>query len=197
MPYVCPTSPAQYGAAVIGGLLFGVAVFAKRLSTPSSGGAVSARSRLSILGIAIQSVSFFLAAAAPVKFAPSESGKSLILAAVVLCLGIAGALLFHLSARALGTNWSLVARTRVEHRLVRNGPFARLRHPIYFAMLLLLAALAIGMGHIWGLIAAVPVFLFGTLIRIREEERLLRDQFGDEYARYASETPAFIPGLKL
>ena len=64
-------------------------------------------------------------------------------------------------------------------------------------MLLLLAALAIGMGHIWGLIAAVPVFLVGTLIRIREEERLLRDQFGDEYARYASETPAFIPGLKL
>ncbi|HEX4799683.1 MAG TPA: isoprenylcysteine carboxylmethyltransferase family protein, partial [Sphingomicrobium sp.] len=194
---VYPTSPAQYGAAVIGGLLFGVAVFAKRLSTPSSGGAVSARSRLSILGIAIQSVSFFLAAAAPVRFAPSESGKSLILAAVVLCLGIAGALLFHLSARALGTNWSLVARTRVGHRLVRDGPFARLRHPIYFAMLLLLAALAIGMGHIWGLIAAVPVFLVGTLIRIREEERLLRDQFGDEYARYASETPAFIPGLKL
>jgi protein-S-isoprenylcysteine O-methyltransferase Ste14 len=60
-------------------------------------------------------------------------------------------------------------------------------------MLLLLIALSIGLGHIWGLIAAIPLFVVGTLIRIREEERLLRQQFGDAYDSYARETPAFIP----
>ncbi|HET9146071.1 MAG TPA: isoprenylcysteine carboxylmethyltransferase family protein [Sphingomicrobium sp.] len=149
---------------------------------------------MSIVGIGIQSASFVVAMAAPVKFStPSESVRSFVLAAIVLALGVAGALLFDRSAKALGANWSLVARMREEHQLVREGPFARMRHPIYFAMLLLLIALSIGLGHIWGLIAAIPLFVVGTLIRIREEERLLRQQFGDAYDSYARETPAFIP----
>jgi protein-S-isoprenylcysteine O-methyltransferase Ste14 len=198
VPYVYPVSLVQYAAAVVGGLLFGAAVFAKRLSTPKSSEAPSARSALSIVGIGIQTASFVVAAAAPVEFsAPSYSARSVILAALVLCLGVAGAWLFHRSAKALGANWSLVARMRAEHHLVQDGPFATVRHPIYLAMLLLLAALSIGLGHIVGLAAAIPLFFIGTLIRIREEERLLRDQFGEEYARYANKTPAFIPGLKL
>jgi len=195
MTYVSSTSVLQYAAAIIAGLLFGAAVFAKRLSSHRSAeGLTAARSRLSIVGIGIQGASFVVAMAAPVKFStPSESVRSFVLAAIVLALGVAGALLFDRSAKALGANWSLVARTREEHQLVREGPFARMRHPIYFAMLLLLIALSIGLGHIWGLIAAIPLFVVGTLIRIREEERLLRQQFGDAYDSYARETPAFIP----
>ena len=197
MPYVYPTSPLQYAAAILGGLLFGVAVLAKRLKTPKFVGPTSARSGLSIVGIVIQSASFFVAAAAPIEFSPGYSSRSVILAAVVLSLGISGALLFHSSARALGANWSLIARTRAEHQLVRSGPFATMRHPIYFAMLLLLIALGLGLGHVWGLIAAIPLFVIGTVIRIREEERLLRKQFGSAYDDYASRTPAFIPRLRL
>ena len=118
------------------------------------------------------------------------------LAAVVLALGVGGALLFDRSARVLGANWSLVARMRTDHQLVREGPFARMRHPIYFAMLLLLAALAIGLGHIWGLVLAIPFFLIGTSIRIAEEEKLLRAQFGEDHARYVREVPAFIPFIR-
>lgn len=113
--------------------------------------------------------------------------------AVVLLLGVGGALLFDRSARVLGTNWSVVARMRTDHLLVRDGPFARMRHPIYFAMLLMLTALGIGLGHIWGLAAAIPVFVIGTSIRIREEEKLLRAQFGEDHARYVREVPAFFP----
>jgi len=195
MTYVSSTSVLQYAAAIIAGLLFGAAVFAKRLSSHRSAeGLTAARSRLSIVGIGIQSAGFVVAMAAPVKFTtPSYSLRSIFLAAIVVALGMAGALLFDRSAKALGANWSLVARMREEHQLVREGPFARMRHPIYFAMLLLLIALSIGLGHIWGLIAAIPLFVVGTLIRIREEERLLRQQFGDAYDSYARETPAFIP----
>ena len=195
MAYVSSTSVLQYAAAIIAGLLFGTAVFAKRMSTHRSAeGLTAARSRLSIVGIGIQSAGFVVAMSAPVKFTtPSYSLRSIFLAAIVVALGMAGALLFDRSAKALGANWSLVARTREEHQLVRDGPFSRLRHPIYFAMLLLLMALSIGLGHIWGLVAALPLFLGGTIIRIREEERLLRQQFGDAYDSYARETPAFIP----
>jgi protein-S-isoprenylcysteine O-methyltransferase Ste14 len=37
--------------------------------------------------------------------------------------------------------------------------------------------------------------LAGTFIRIREEEKLLRAQFGDDYALYVREVAAFIPGI--
>lgn len=198
MNYVSSTSGLQYAAAVIGGLVFGLAVFAKRMRTQRSAeGITSARSRLSIVGIVIQSAGFVVVAAAPVAFStPSKSFRSFALAAIALGLGVGGALLFDRSAKALGANWSLVARTREEHHLVRDGPFARMRHPIYFAMLLLLVALSIGLGHIWGLVAAIPLFWVGTAIRIREEERLLRQQFGDAYDKYAREVPAFIPFLR-
>lgn len=194
MAFVSSISVLQYAAAVVGGLLFGAAVFAKRLKTPKSAEAMSARSRLSILGILIQSAAFFLAAVGRVEVTvPAWSSRSLILSTVVLLLGVGGALLFDRSARVLGANWSVVARMRTDHQLVRDGPFARMRHPIYFAMLLMMAALAIGLGHIWGLIAAIPVFVIGTSIRIREEEKLLRARFGEAHARYVREVPAFIP----
>ncbi|HYX46484.1 MAG TPA: isoprenylcysteine carboxylmethyltransferase family protein [Sphingomicrobium sp.] len=193
MAYI-PISILQYAAVVVGGLLFGAVVLAKRLRTPKADGNVSMRSRLSLFGIAVQTASFFAAAVGRVEVStPIGSSKSLILAAVVLFLGVAGAALFDRSARILGANWSLVARMRTDHQLVRDGPFARIRHPIYFAMLLMLAALGIGLGHIWGLVAAVPLFVIGTSIRIREEEKLLSAQFGEDHARYVREVPAFIP----
>ena len=116
MTYVSSTSVLQYAAAIIAGLLFGAAVFAKRLSSHRSAeGLTAARSRLSIVGIGIQGASFVVAMAAPVKFStPSESVRSFVLAAIVLALGVAGALLFDRSAKALGANWSLVARMREE-----------------------------------------------------------------------------------
>lgn len=197
MPYAAAISPLQYLATVVGGLLFGGAVFAKRLRTPKSDSPPAARSRLSIVGIAIQSASFFVAGFGRVHVdTPGLSPRSLVLATVVLALGAAGALLFDRSAKVLGANWSLVARMRADHGLVREGPFARVRHPIYFAMLLMLIALGLGLGHVIGLIAAIPVFLAGTAVRVREEERLLRQQFGEQFDLYARETPAFIPRIR-
>ena len=195
MTYDLSTSPLQYGAAVVGGLLFGAAVFAKRLRTPKSAAAPAAQSGLSVVGIVIQSASFFIAGFGRLHPGPALSVRSLVLAAIVLALGCAGALLFDRSAKVLGDNWSLVARMRTDHGLVRDGPFARVRHPIYLAMLLMLFAVGLGLGHILSLAAALPVFFAGTVIRTREEERLLRQQFGSEYENYARTTPAFIPRI--
>jgi protein-S-isoprenylcysteine O-methyltransferase Ste14 len=45
------------------------------------------------------------------------------------------------------------------------------------------------------LLVAVGVYLLGTRLRTRSEERLLRRQFGDEYVRYVREVPALVPRL--
>jgi protein-S-isoprenylcysteine O-methyltransferase Ste14 len=67
------------------------------------------------------------------------------------------------------------------------------RHPIYLALLLYLISIAAALGHWHQLLIAVPLYLAGTLIRIRDEEALLRAQFGDEHARYVRDVPALIP----
>ncbi len=46
------------------------------------------------------------------------------------------------------------------------------------------------------LVAGVVFFLIGTEIRVRAEERLLDERFGDEFKRYKATTAAYIPFLR-
>jgi len=103
--------------------------------------------------------------------------------------------LFDSSSRTMGKNWSLVARTRSDHNLVQTGPFALVRHPIYVALFLFMCAMALAFGHVGNLVVAVPVFAFGTWMRIRHEERLLREMFGGAYDAYAARVKRFVPGV--
>ena len=148
----------------------------------------------SISGIALQSLAFALAGIGftqPVL--PWWAPYSLASTILVLLLGGTAIAMFLAAALTMGKNWSLVARTRSDHQLVRNGPFAIVRHPIYLALLLYLLSIAAALGHWQQLLFAVPMYIAGTIIRIRDEEKLLRAQFGDEHDRYVRDVPAFIP----
>ncbi len=81
-------------------------------------------------------------------------------------------LLFVSASRAMGRNWSLIARTRSDHELITSGPFALVRHPIYLALFVYLFAMALGFGHWRGLIPGVPLFILGTLLRTTQEEKI-------------------------
>jgi protein-S-isoprenylcysteine O-methyltransferase Ste14 len=148
------------------------------------------------LGIIVQSIGIGLSAAGPVKATLPPFSLPAIAAylAVVLLMGTAIAL-FASSSSALGKNWSFEARTRSDHQLVRSGPYARIRHPIYLGMLFFLLGLAVATGHWAQPLLALPVFLAGTRIRTKLEDELLERQFGAEFADYARTTPALIPRL--
>ena len=161
---------------------------------PRSAGRKSGRSRL---GIALQALGFALAGSGRIEVAlPWSSANSVVSTLVVALIGGTAAWLFHAAATEMGRNWSIVARTRADHQLVRSGPFAIVRHPIYLAMWLYLFSLGVAFGHWLTLLAGLPFFLAGTLIRVREEEKLLRAQFGEDHARYVREVPAFIPYIR-
>src|SRR3546814_9297336 len=103
--------------------------------------------------------------------------------------------LFVWASRTMGRNWSIVARTRADHRLVTTGPFAHVRHPIYGAMFLFMLAIAIGLGTWPRLIVAIPLYALGTWQRNMVEEALLRAMFGSDYDAYAARVRRFVPGL--
>jgi protein-S-isoprenylcysteine O-methyltransferase Ste14 len=161
--------------------------------TRETGGRSDGRSRVGILlqslGIACAGFGFIA-----VRLGPPSTINLIETAAVVVLMGGSVAL-FALSSRALGRNWSLVARTRSDHELVRSGPYAHVRHPIYLGMLLFLIAMAVAFRHWPQLLVAIPIFLVGTRIRTRLEDQLLEQSFGQEFIAYRNSTPALLPRL--
>jgi protein-S-isoprenylcysteine O-methyltransferase Ste14 len=103
--------------------------------------------------------------------------------------------LFYRTHKDLGRNWSVTLEVRDAHRLVTNGVYSRVRHPMYSAFWLWALAQALLLPN-W---VAGPAGLagFGTLffLRIGREERLMIDIFGDDYRRYMVRTSRIIPGL--
>jgi protein-S-isoprenylcysteine O-methyltransferase Ste14 len=99
------------------------------------------------------------------------------------------------AARALGRQWALMARVSEGHELIRQGPYAVVRNPIYLAMLGMLMATGLAVSHWQTLVGAAIVFAAGTAIRIRAEENLLREAFGPKFDEYARHVPAFLPRL--
>jgi len=81
------------------------------------------------------------------------------------------------------------------HRLVQSGPYRFVRHPGYTGFLLMTLGVAIGYSSLIGL-AAVPVLLLpGLAYRMKVEERLLTEQFGDDYRIYIHKSKKLIPGI--
>jgi protein-S-isoprenylcysteine O-methyltransferase Ste14 len=115
--------------------------------------------------------------------------------AVTVAMAGASVWLVDASSRTLGKQWGLVARLVEEHDLVTSGPYRYVRNPIYAGMTGLLLATGIAMSRWEILIAAAVGFFAGTAIRIRSEERLLRQAFGGVFDEYARKVPALIPGI--
>jgi len=94
----------------------------------------------------------------------------------------------------LGKNWSSRPTIREGHTLVRTGPYRFVRNPIYTGLLVAYTGTAIVIGAFWAFV--LILFLLATfLVRIREEEKILLGEFGEEYEKYRREVRALIPFL--
>ncbi len=166
------------------------------LGRPAFGSESGAKkSAMSRIGILIQSLGFAAAGVVVGRATLRLDLDAFARAAIVIALFAGFIGIFRAARGALGANWSFVARMRDDHRLVTDGPFAFVRHPIYSGLFLLLLAITVGLGTWSHLIIAVPLFAIGTGIRVAEEERLLREQFGAAYDSYAARVKRFLPGV--
>jgi protein-S-isoprenylcysteine O-methyltransferase Ste14 len=108
----------------------------------------------------------------------------------VLC--VLGLVLALWARVTLGSNWSASVTFKKGHELIRTGPYALVRHPIYTAVLLMIIATMIFIGRIEGVIL-VAVATAGFWIKLRAEERLMTTHFPTEYPAYKTRTKALIP----
>jgi protein-S-isoprenylcysteine O-methyltransferase Ste14 len=127
----------------------------------------------------------------PMGFA--KSTPSLI---VSMLLGPPSVALVWAATRHLGKQWRYQAAVSEDHELIKTGPYAFLRHPIYTSLFGML--MATGAAWTWWpmWVAAAIFFIAGTEIRVRAEDRLLGERFQNEFSEYRSRVRAYIPFIR-
>lgn len=110
-------------------------------------------------------------------------------------VAVAALVMFRLTHRALGRNWSVSLDVRENHRLITDGIYRRVRHPMYTAFWLWAVAQALLLPN-W-VAGFAGLIGFGTLFfgRIGKEEQMMVDTFGDEYRQYMARTGRLLPRL--
>lgn len=112
-----------------------------------------------------------------------------------LSLVIAGVALSLWAIVTLGRHYDLVLEIHSDHELVRTGPFAWARHPVYTGLIVHFLGACLATGNLilvaGTLLGTIPAFV----IRARAEERLLRERFGAEYDAYAKKVGMLVPFL--
>ncbi|MBN1149564.1 MAG: isoprenylcysteine carboxylmethyltransferase family protein [Anaerolineales bacterium] len=95
----------------------------------------------------------------------------------------------------LGRHWSTNLQLRQAHRLIDQGPYSRIRHPMYTA----LAGIFIGLSLIsalWPTLLLTVLTLIFFVERLPKEEQMLLEEFGDEYRAYMQRSGRFLPPVE-
>jgi protein-S-isoprenylcysteine O-methyltransferase Ste14 len=155
------------------------------------------RDRGSIPGVVLQGLSYAIVWSIhrPLFTPIFPASKPVEMAFSLVAIGSAvGAVFIVMSAvQTLGKEWSVTARLVEGHKLATEGPYRFVRHPIYTGMLGMLVATGLAISRWQALVIAIVIFLIGTLVRIRSEEKLLREAFGAEFDAYSHRVSALIP----
>ena len=143
-------------------------------------------------GLILEVVAYAVAGAGGLRMTTLPGWR---LATATLFLVLASVLSWT-STRSLGRYLRFEAALDADHQLVRSGPYRIVRHPIYASMLCLLLGIAFIAAPPMFFAIALLLFLAGTEIRVRIEDRLLADRFGEEFRAYRQRTAAYIPLLR-
>jgi protein-S-isoprenylcysteine O-methyltransferase Ste14 len=92
---------------------------------------------------------------------------------------------------------SSVVHDRALHaeRLVADGPYRRMRNPLYLGLMLLAVGLGVTASPTGYAVITVLLVVFGYRLILREEADLLGSQ-GESYRRYLDAVPRLLPSLR-
>ncbi|RIV22735.1 isoprenylcysteine carboxylmethyltransferase family protein [Alicyclobacillaceae bacterium I2511] len=126
----------------------------------------------------------------PLSFPWAEFIRTLGIVCLLVCTG------FTLWSRfVLGKMWSSAVTLKEGHQLHTAGPYSVTRHPIYTGIL----GMALGSwmsGEPWaGMMWLIMIVIF--TLKMRSEEKLMIETFGDAYRAYQRRVPQFIPGMNV
>lgn len=99
-------------------------------------------------------------------------------------------------SQKLGKDFDPALRLLKVPALVTEGPYARTRHPIYAAFLLMQVAVLFLTSNWFIGFCGIAIIISVIVIRVPEEEKILIEQFGDEYRDYIKHSGSLFPKLR-
>jgi protein-S-isoprenylcysteine O-methyltransferase Ste14 len=149
--------------------------------------------------VALRAILFFVLLASivlyafwPERLAPLALPFPAWLRGLGAAVGAAGLLFLIRVQSALGEHWSANLKLQEEHRLVTDGPYRAIRHPMYSAIFLILLAFALVTANgAFALLGAVAIAVLTA--RVGKEEAMMVERFGEDYRDYCRRAGRFFP----
>lgn len=95
----------------------------------------------------------------------------------------------------LGDDFDPALRLLKVPALVKDGPYSKMRHPIYLAFLLMQISVLFLTSNWFIGFCGIAIIVSVIAIRIPEEEKMLLEQFGPEYKTYMHHTGSIFPKI--
>ena len=109
-----------------------------------------------------------------------------------LIITIFGFVVCVLAREYLSHNWSGKVTIQEKNTLIQSGPYKIIRHPIYSGVLVMMLGSSVIIGNVFDFVW-VLFCLFGLLRKSKQEETLLKNEFGEAYIEYSKQTKMIIP----
>lgn len=110
-------------------------------------------------------------------------------------LGVLSTVLLVGTHVTLGRQYSAKLEIQQEHKLIQTGLYSRVRHPMYTVFISFSLAVALVSSN-WFLIISAILISVGLYWISHSEERMLIEEFGDEYSEYKKHTGRFLPQVR-
>ncbi len=128
-------------------------------------------------------------------YCPAIFPRGLLMQVIGLSLVIVAVILRLWTRQALKGMYTGHIQVMVDHRLVQAGPYRWVRHPGYSGFVLMALGISIGYSSAVGLVAILALMLPSLAYRMQVEEKLLIEEFGDQYRAYVRRTKRLVPGV--
>ena len=112
-----------------------------------------------------------------------------------VALGVVSIGLLTWIHQTLGRQYAAKLEIQKEHALIEAGPYKKVRHPMYTVFISFSLAVALISSNLLILIFAILIAIPFHWIA-QKEERMLTDQFGEDYLSYIDRTGRFLPPIR-
>jgi len=108
--------------------------------------------------------------------------------------GLIGILILVWIHICLGKEWSADLKLNAGHMLVETGPYSKVRHPMYTSLFIIYISLGI-ISFNYIILTIFILIIISSIIRVPDEEKMMKEQFGERYEIYMRKTGRFLPEL--
>ena len=112
---------------------------------------------------------------------------------IFLILLVVGLSLRLYTKKLLGKHFSINIIIHKDHKIIQNGIYKYIRHPMYLSNILIFMSIPGFFSSYYGILSTIILIIPTTILRIEIEEKHLKHQCKKEYQKYQQRTSKLIP----